>query len=317
MVKKTALTFTVLAGYDCPNICKGCIAAMTPDYGFGKRIKPDWQRFDQAVRKAIYNEAETVLFSSKREAASDPGLVTQYLHHISLQKRELKSPALNKIEMQTEGSLLASGGPYDGFLEAWRESGLGRIAISIYHYEPTKNNELFQPKSGEFYDLPKFVEKLRDIGYFIRLSCCMYDGYIDSPKEVQKVIEFTKNTGADQLTLRTADVPPNARDKKVAKFVRKHRLNEKGKKHKSIKEFLDSEFTLIDTLPHGSPLYSAETKPGEPNLQIAFTTGLDPEEREEQTSGDLELEIKNELRELIWFPPNILSSSWSHVINLL
>jgi len=99
-------------------------------------------------------------------------------------------------------------------LMSWYKMGLSTISISIVHYDEKVNKEIFTP-NRDYPSLSEIVAKLHDIGFMVRLSCVMYKGAIDSPKEVKKMIGFAKNIGAEQLSIRPVERPEQSENKKV------------------------------------------------------------------------------------------------------
>ncbi len=286
---KKALTYTVIAGSSvCVNQCPICISEMTPRYGIDtKEPYVDWDTFRKATRIAVNHGAESVLITSKGESTLYPFQVTKYLH-------ELEDQPFDRRELQTEGSNLATGGRlYDEFLRVWKDLGLDLVSVSIYHYNSDRNSEAFRPKRKREYILPKFIEKLQKYGLRTRLSCVMLKDYIDSVEEVEKLVEFAKENDVFQLTLRRADRPANPGNKAVAEFVDKNRLSDES--FGRIADYLDSRGTLCDLLPHGANIYEIGGQ------NVCITTGLTHDAGEK------------EIRQLIYFPPNVLTTSWENV----
>lgn len=286
---KKALTYSVIAGSrSCVNSCPICISEMTPDYGIGtKEPYVDWEKFRKATRIARNHGAENVLITSKGEATLFPYQVTRYLH-------EIEREPFDRRELQTEGSVLATGGRlYDEFLRVWKDHGLDVIAVSIYHYDSAKNAEMFRPKSDKQYDLAKFVKKLDSHGLGVRLSCVMMEGCIDTPQEVDKLIDFSRDNGVLQLTLRRADKPvaPNHEDN--VGFIDKHALRKE--RFDDIAKYLQFKGTLCDVLPHGAYVYEIDRQ------NVCITTGLTCDAGEK------------EIRQLIFFPPGMLTTSWENI----
>ena len=283
-----ALTYTIIAGSKaCPNDCPICISKMTPDYELGtKEPEVNWERFDKATTIALNHGAETALITGKGEPTLFPGQVTRYL-------LRLHGKPFDKRELQTEGSLLAKGGLYDDFLDVWRDLGLDTVAVSVYHYDGQKNKEVFRPKSGEYFNLAKLIEKLSSKGMNTRLSCVMLNNYVDNVEEVKKLIEFAKQNGVFQLTLRTADRPKTSLDSMVAEFVDKNRLD--NERLEVINNFLKENGGVCDILPHGAVVYEVGGQ------NVCITTGLTYNPGEKM------------IRQLIFFPQGWLTSSWEYV----
>lgn len=285
---KEALTYTIISGSRaCPNNCRVCISKMTPDYGIGyNKPEVDWDTFEKATTIALNHKTKNVLITGKGEPTLYPGQITQYL-------LRLKDKPFDRRELQTDGSLLAKGGLYDEFLDVWKDLDLDVIALSIYHYDSEKNRELFRPKNGKYYNLTKLIEKIHSKDLKTRLSCVMLDGYIDTVKEVETLINYSKDNDVFQLTLRRADGPKNPLNMKVANFVDKHRMSDEN--FRAIAEYLEKEGTRCDILPHGAVVYEVKEQ------NVCLTTGLTCDSGEE------------EIRQLIFFPQGWLTTSWENV----
>lgn len=285
---KRALTYTIIAGNrNCINDCPICISKMTPSNGIGyDEPEVDWEKFREATEIAIKYNAENVLFTGKGEPTLYPEQISRYLS-------ELYGKPFKRIELQTEGTLLAREGVHNEYLKEWRELGLSLIAISIYHYKSQKNSEMFRPKSGTHYDLPKLIEKLHSYDYEIRLSCVMLKDHVGSVEEVKNLIEFAKEYEVEQLTLRTADRPKEPLDMVVADFVDKSRLNDD--RIGEITDFLETMGKDLYTLPHGATVYDVDDQ------NVCMTTGLTDDKG------------KDEIRQLIFFPQGLLTTSWEDV----
>lgn len=284
-----ALTYTIITGSRaCPNDCPICISKMTPSYGIGyEKPRVNWPKFEEATTIAINHGAENVLLTGKGEPTLFPGQLTQYLVR-------LYQKPFDRRELQTDGSQLARGGMYNDFLDVWRDLGLSTVALSIYHYDPGKNREMFRPKSGEYFDLPRLIEKLHGKSFNTRLSCVMLDNYIDSVEEAAKLIEFAKQNGVFQLTLRRADMPAKPLDERVAEFVSTHRLSEA--RFREISDWIEKEGSFCYELPHSASVFEVRGQ------NVCISTGLTPSEKN-----------KEETRQLIFFPQGWLTTSWENV----
>lgn len=286
---KKALTYTIIAGSKaCTYDCGICISKMTPDYGIGtKELRVNWRNFDIATNDArnIYH-AENVLITGKGEPTLFPYQIYQFL-------KKLENTTFGKRELQTNGSEIAKGGQMNEFLKVWYDQGLVTVGISIYHYDDKKNEELFKPKTGRYFDLEKLIDRLHENKLETRLSCVMLDGYIDNVEEVEKLMQFARQNGVEQLTLRQADRPDNPSDFKVADFVDRHRLSENDKRYKEImRSLVEKGGKPTEVLPHHAEVYSID------GLQVCATTGLSDYEGEEN------------IRQLIFFPNGMFTTSW-------
>jgi molybdenum cofactor biosynthesis enzyme MoaA len=286
---KRALTFSIIAGsMSCTYDCSICISKMTPTYGIGyQEPKINWKNFNDAKRVAsdIYH-AETVLITSKGEPTTYPAQITEFLHG-------LEDVTFIKRELQTNGSLIVRGGLMDQFLRVWYDHGLKTVAVSVYHHDSKKNEEIFRPRTGRYLDLPKLIDKIHENDMEVRLSCVMLKGYIDSLEEAISLMDFARSNGVEQLTFRTADKPDNPRDLAVADFVDQHRIDMDNLGYQEImKDIVEKGGKPTEILPHGAEVYSIE------GMQVCVTSGLSKYQGEEN------------IRSLIFFPNGLLTTSW-------
>lgn len=288
MNKMKALTYTIIAGSRaCPNDCPICISKMTSDYGIGlEKQVVNWKKFDEATKIALSYQAKNVLITGKGEPTLFPDQVTQYL--VKLYGKDFRFR-----ELQTEGSRLVKP-VFGDILDIWKELGLDTIAVSIYHYDPEKNKQMFRPRSKEYFDLRKLIDRIHDKGMNTRLSCVLLKGYIDNTEEVRKLIEFAKANSVSQLTLRRADRPEKTLDEQVAKFVDDNRIADQ--RFQQIGEFIEKYGHFCYSLPYGAGVYELEGQ------NVCITTGLTPSKKD-----DLEV------RQLIFFPQGWLTTSWEKV----
>jgi molybdenum cofactor biosynthesis enzyme MoaA len=278
-------TYTIIAGNKaCPNDCPICISKMTPDYGIGMEpVDVNWARFEDATRIAISYGVKNVLITGKGEPALFPGQISQYLVR-------LYDKPIAVRELQTSGIPLNRGGLYDQFLDVWRDLGLDTIALSMYHYDMEKNREPFRTRGGEQVDIARLVDRLHGKGFNTRLSCVMLKDYIDSPEEVIKLIDFSKQNGVFQLTLRRADRPASSLDESVSRFVDENRLDETESKA------VEAKGSFVYALPHGASVYEIDGQ------NVSISTGLS----RSGESGEC-------VRQLIFFPQGWLTTSWENV----
>lgn len=278
-------TYTIIAGnMKCPNRCPVCISKMTPSHDIGyEYVKFNWLKFKKANQIAVARGAQNVLITGKGEPTLFPDLVDKILS-------ELPKNQFERIELQTEGSNISKN-IADNVLLGWRSRGLDLIAISIYHYDVQQNAGGFGHFGSDAgYDIPKLIRRLNSLGFLVRLSCLLRKGYIDNANLVHGLVEFCKENGVFQLTLRTMDVPDNPLDSNVAHYVRTNRPEPHNMK--AINKFIIDNGKLCYSLPHGASVYEVDGQ----NVSIA--TGLGK-------PGDN--------RQLIFFPQGWLTMSWETV----
>ena len=278
---KDVLTLTLVAGTRaCPNSCPICISNMTPSHGIDmEKITVDTGILRKSIQFALNHKAQNVLITGKGEPTLHPSQVSQYLV-------EMKGKPFDKRELQTEGSNI-SRDAMNPLLETWSYLDLDFIAVSIFHYDDILNQNMFRNNKG--YSIENLVYKLNGMGFKVRLSCVMAKGYIDSVDKVKELITFAKEVKAVQLSLRTIDRPPNPLDTETASNVDKYRLDKE-----TIEEIMAHirSGLYCDTLPHGAEVWEVN------NQNTCITTGL---------SADAGSDT---IRQLVFFPQGILTSSW-------
>lgn len=133
-------TFSIVAGsLACNARCPFCVARMTPQNNIGtKEPEVNWRNFRKACLLAKQAGTTTVLITSKGEPTLFPDQITTFLEKLG----EFDFPI---IEMQTNGILIADGKIDDETLKRWYDLGLTTVAISIVHYDPKKNHEIYLP----------------------------------------------------------------------------------------------------------------------------------------------------------------------------
>jgi molybdenum cofactor biosynthesis enzyme MoaA len=280
-------TFTIVVGTTaCNASCPYCISKMTPKQGMDYKLKPvNWINFHKACKLSQINNVSTVLLTGKGEPLLYPDQVTDFL-------KKMKKFDFPIIEIQTNALVLGKDwDKYEGYLKNWRKLGLNTIAISIVHYEQEKNKEIYTPHQ-DYMDLGEVIKKLHKIGYSIRLSCIMLKGYIDSIKELQKLIEKTKEWEVEQLTIRGVSVPKTSENKEVydwtsSKILSKDILLE-------MSEFLNKQGNKLMTLDHGGIIYDYLGQ----NVCMSDCLTIKPN--------------TEELRQLIFFPDGHLRYDWQY-----
>jgi len=279
-------TLTLLAGTTaCTNNCHICISKMTPKHDMDKLHPINVEKFHKACNIAKNFNTENVLITGKGEPTLFPAQITEYLWH-------LRDYNFDKIELQTEGDTVYN--LPDDILRIWKMMGLDVIAVSIYHYGYQSNwNGFDRVAIGDgLPSIEDIVKRLKKFGFEVRLSCCMMKGYIDSVVDVDKLITFAHTLGVMQLTLRDTSRPDKPLDKQIGKNVDELKLDRSDLKR--IVKYVDEVGTLVRTLNHGATVYDFDGQ------NVSLTTGLGSVDR-------------NKIRELIFFPYGLLTTSWVHV----
>jgi molybdenum cofactor biosynthesis enzyme MoaA len=245
--------------------------------------KVNWGNFNKAARLASLSGVATVLITGKGEPLLYPKMITEYLEH-------LKKYDFPLIELQTNGLLLDyKFEKYKEYLNKWHDLGLGLVAVSIVHYDPAKNKAIYTPRR-KYINLPRLAKRLHDLNLSVRLSCTMTKGFIDSPKEVQKLAAFANGIGVEQLSLRPVTRPLSSENKKTFDWVGENCLVNKS--ILKIRDFLDKNGHRLITYGHGSIIYDLNDQ----NVCLTNALTIKPE--------------TNDIRQLIFFPDGHLRFDW-------
>ena len=280
-------TFSIVAGSAACNArCPFCVARMTGLVLANQQPAVNWRNFEKACGLADMKDVTTILITGKGEPTLFPEQITEFL-------QRLEAWSFPLIDLQTNGKLIASD-KYNNFLDEWWDLGMSTIALSVVHYEAARNQEVYQFTDG-FYDLPKLIKKLRNIrghGFSVRLTLMLLDGFIDSPAELLRTVNFCKEHGVNQLTIRPIVEPATADDKEASQFVKERGIS--YDKQRVIGDYLRRNASLIRTLPHGGLVYDHVGQ----NVCLANCLTIEPE-------GD-------DQRQMIFFPDGSLRHDWQY-----
>lgn len=281
-------TFSIVAGSEACNArCPFCISKMTPPQGVElKEPSVNWRNFRKAALLAKQSGATTVLITSKGEPTLFPQQISKYLDAV----KEFDFPF---IELQTNGILLFENQEkYLPFLKEWYDKGMTMIAISIVHYEPEKNRQIYLPYKKEYIDLPKLIKLLHNVGFSVRLTCILADGFIDNVEKLNKLVSFAKAHKVEHLTIRPVNKPVKSRNNGVESWVGTNYLKEEN--FAAIKTFLETQGTRILQRAHDVIIYDLNGQ----NLCLTNCLIHDPTEEE--------------LRQFIFFPDGHLRYDWQY-----
>lgn len=279
-------TFSIVTGSEACNArCPFCVSKMTPPNGIDiKEPEVNWRNFRIAARLAKQTGIDSVMITGKGEPTLFPQQITKYLDALT----EFEFPF---IELQTNGIPIAERREkYDGFIRDWYKKGLTIPAISIVHYEPEKNRQIYLPHKKEYIDLPKLVGYLHDVGLSVRLACVALDGFIDNAGQLEKLIGFAKENRVEQLTVRPVNKPKETRNLQVYDWTAKNHL--KPSQLEDISNYLSINGVHLLDLAQGGTVYDVNGQ----NVCLAnsLTRDTDPEKG----------------RQLIFFPDGHIRYDW-------
>jgi molybdenum cofactor biosynthesis enzyme MoaA len=283
-------TFSIVTGTAaCQAKCPFCISKVTPLAGTGmKEPAINWRNFDKACRLAELAGATTAMLTGKGEPTLFPKMVSAYLKKL----QEFNFPI---IEMQSNG-IAAGRGKLDDKLPEWYQMGLDIYAISVVHFLKERNAEIYTPDSG-YIDLPATIRKLTDVGFRVRLATVLVRDYLDSPELVDQMIQFAKENGVMQLTLRPVNKPAkplngSPQDMAVYQWTDQHHISKD--QATAIAQHLEKVGKPLQYLPHGGTVYDINGS----NVCLTNSLTLLPD--------------KEEMRQLIFFPEGRVSYDWQY-----
>ncbi len=281
-------TLSIVCGTGaCNASCPYCISKMTPGAeGAAKEPQVNWRNFEIACRYAKDSRVSTAMLTGKGEPTLYPQQISAFLDH-------LQPFGFPFVELQTNGVAIARApDQFSALLERWYDSGLSTVAVSIVHYNPDKNREVFTRGEKKYIDLPNLIDTLHQKKLSVRLTCTMLRGFIDGVDEIKELADFARATGTEQLTIRPVNKPDNSRDPDTRKWVQEHLIPDQ--RQAEIEAFLEAEAKTLMDLPHGARVYDLDGQ----NLSLANSLTLQP------TSGAI--------RQLIFFPDGHLRYDWQY-----
>lgn len=283
-------TFSILTGSEACNArCPFCVSKMTPPLGVTlKEPEINDRNFEIACRFAKQCSVTTAMFTGKGEPLLFPGQITKYLEIL----RQMQSP-FPFIEIQTNGIRIAEDPERFGrYLDDWYGLGLTTIAVSIVHYEPEANRQVYLPYKREYIDLPKLIAFLHEHEMSVRLSCTMFNGGIDSVEKFLELTEFARVNKVDQLSVRPVNKPDDSRNRAVYGWVSENYLRDY--ELEAIRAHVRMHGKLLMSLAHGATIYDLAGQ------NICLTDCLTI-----QGGGE-------DIRQLIFFPDGSLRYDWQY-----
>jgi len=280
--------FSIVAGSEACNArCPYCISKMTPKQGIElKEPSVNWRNFRKGAILARNMKVPTVMITGKGEPTLFPDQISKFMNALE----EFEFPF---TELQTNGVLLQEQKKkYEPYLKEWYDKGMSTIAISIAHYEPEKNREIFLPHRKHYMELPELIHNLHDTGYSVRLTCMLADGYVDSAKKFENLVLFARDNGVEQLTARPITKPKNSLDDEVAEWVMKHHL--KKRQFNEIESYIHRNGVPLLKFFYGGTIYDVKDQ------NVCLTTCL-----------TLDTSIEH-MRQLIFFPDGHLRFDWQY-----
>lgn len=279
-------TLTAVVGSSACNAkCPYCVSRMTPGCGVAKDLQPvNWRNFRKACRFARDCGVSTLLLTGKGEPTLWPDVIERYLGEIDNDKLDFPF-----IELQTNGiELTRMKAAYEHKLKSWYDFGMTLISLSVAHFDPERNANIV----GVEYNPWDAVEMIHDAGMSVRMNCTLVKGGIDSIENAEYFIEYCKNFGVEQITLREVTKPEISESVEISDWVRDNQVD--GFEEKLGRHMLHHGAALLLHLPHGATVFDWHGQ--NVCLNNCLTSSKDPEK----------------IRQLIFFPDGHLRYSWCY-----
>jgi len=294
-------TMSIVAGtMKCNAKCPDCVSKMTTDPAQSKIYNfedVEWDNFEIAADIAVAAEAKTVLITGKGEVTLDP--YTKQLNDYLIRLADDRYQGMPMKELQTNGLVFHDKKfREEGWLQRWYDNKLRVMSLSVVDIRDEVNHAFYNPHQEKYPPLEKTVELLQNIGYTVRLSVTMTKGRVDSPEDIERIVEYCKRLGIPQSSVRPVRKPAGKTfAPKIAKWVEENQLyeNPKDPEHdqlKTIAEYVQKNARLDQKLMHGAAVYSLKGQ----NLCLTDCLTHDPEE-----PG---------FRQLIFYSNGMLTTGW-------
>jgi len=282
-MKATVQTLSVVCGTRACNArCPYCVSRMTGttanDTEFNTR------NFKIACEFAKQCCANTMLITGCGEPTLAPTQVGKVLRTLM----DMGDDMFPFRELQTNG-LRIGYGQLDHHLESWYLDGLTTIALSVAHFRDYFNRQIYTP---DYIDLPATIQKLKSIGFMVRLSVMGMKGGIDNERKIDELIEWCSENSVDQITFRRIVEPQETHNQAISDWVNEHYIGDQ--EWIALERYVYSRGTILFNLMHGATVLDIDGQ----NFCMSncLTDSPDPEQ----------------LRQLIYFPDGRLRYSWKH-----
>ena len=272
-------TLSIVAGTGaCNASCPFCVSKMTGNTVFLLR-KINHRNLNKAILFAEQSGVSTVLITGKGEPTLYPDQITEYL--------TLINNRFPFIELQTNGLTIERDLTLVNRLSCWRDLGLSTVSISIVSNLLGINGDI----AGLAEDVPEIIRRVHSCGLSVRINCTLIKDILWTPEDVKRLCEWCKKNEVEQLTIRPVAEPEVTEDKNVSEWVEEHTLN--FEEMQAIEDEFLSKGKLLMELPHGALVVDYQGQ----NLCI---------------NNCLTLPVKDEIRQLIFFPDGHLYYDWTY-----
>lgn len=272
-------TLSIVAGTGaCNASCPFCVSKMTGNTVFLLR-KINHRNLNKAILFAEQSGVSTVLITGKGEPTLYPDQITEYL--------TLINNRFPFIELQTNGLTIERDDTFINRLSCWRDLGLSTVSISIISDLLGINGNVASLAE----DVPEIIRRIHSCGLSIRINCTLIKDILWTPDDVKRLCEWCKENRVEQLTIRPVAEPEVTEDKNVSEWVEEHTLS--FEEMQGIEDEFLSKGKLLMELPHGAQVVDYQGQ----NLCI---------------NNCLTLPVKDEIRQLIFFPDGHLYYDWTY-----
>lgn len=261
----------VIGDSACIANCPFCVSGETPckkNINLPEFEEKHWKRFSVATKLADRSGVDTVMFTSRGETTLYPEEITQYMNI-------LKGEKFPFIELQTNGLMLDKRwNEYEAYLIDWFNKGMTTITISTVSEQRSINAEIYTPNDINYIDMESLAEKLHNIGFSVRLTCVMCKDWMDTPDKVQSYLDYAKEIGAEQVTMRPLN--DEYRRESAQNWINKHKMTDKQKM--AIWNYLNTKGTALLELPRVGTVFDVHGQ----NVMFSkpltkYTRDTDPE----------------------------------------
>jgi pyruvate-formate lyase-activating enzyme len=293
-------TLSIVAGtMACNAKCPDCVSKMTTNPSLYKGLNftdVEWDHFDIALAMAKAGKARAVLFTGKGETTLFPEQINKYL---------LKLPdKLGEIyigkEIQTNGIIFQNPKfTQDEWLKEWRNNGLDTISLSVVDVDDEVNRKFYLSHQEKYPELVKTINMIHNEGYKVRLSVTMIKNMVDGPDDIERVVEYCKKEGIEQLSVRPMRKPGgDTYCPSVAQFVLENELS-RGEEEEVVRYVEANKDQVIERLMHGAVIYKLKGQ------NICLTDCIT--ERPKEVGS----------RQLIFYSNGMLTDGWTENANTI
>lgn len=269
-------TFSIVAGTRaCDAHCPFCVSKMT---GFdelpgGRGINE--RNFRKAALLAERAGTTTVLFTGKGEPTLYPEEISAYLRLLqdrSFPLKELQTNALAIGHLARDGA--ARSKLDQRYLDDWYRLGLDTIAISVVDINADANRQVY---ADDYPDLVKTIALLHECGFSLRLCVMMQQGFVGTPERVAEVIDFCRDHGVEQLTVRPIRRPQSSRSEAESDWVMRHGMTDE--QIAAVGSWVESHGTHLLSLMHGAAVFDVDGQ----NICVSDCLTVEPDSEKIRT----------------------------------